>query len=686
MFSFLKNCRIRSRVLIVVILPLAGFLAFSGFTVLQQAQVASNMNDLRSLADLAPEISAVVHEMQRERGASAGFIGSKGAETFKGRLQTQRKSTDEVRSRFAKVVDAFDFSPYTPEFKKQMTSARDMLAKLDGKRSQVSGLSISIGGMAKYYTGTIRRLLDNVATMALLSTDSSVTNTITAYINLLQAKERAGVERAMGAGGFGSGAFKPVVHRRFVSLMAQQEAFLLIFNIYASPEQRGLFAETVKGDAVDTVERMRKAAVASAYGGSIAGIKGPAWFDAITQKINLVKQVEDRVAADLQAQAKSIGNGASLSLAIAAAITVTLLVITSLFATIIIRGITGPLGRMTSDMTSLAEGDKSIEIVGTEQRDEIGEMARAVLVFKENAIEAEALAAEQAKEQEVRTQRATKVEQLSESFDQEVSGVLDTVAAASTELRTTAEAMTATAETANTQASAVATTAERTASNVQTVASASEELSSSIGEISRQVGQSAEITRTAVAEAERASVTVEGLAGAAQKIGDVVNLIQEIAEQTNLLALNATIEAARAGDAGKGFAVVASEVKSLANQTAKATEEIAQQINAMQSATTETVDVITGIRNVIDQIGDNASSISAAVNEQNSATQEISRNTQEVSAGTDEVTTSIGNVTQAAGETGAAASQVLGAAGELSQQAEALRTQVREFLDGLKAA
>jgi len=350
------------------------------------------------------------------------------------------------------------------------------------------------------------------------------------------------------------------------------------------------------------------------------------------------------------------------------------------------RSIVPPILGMTSAMTRLAGGDHGVEIPAVDKKDEIGLMARAVLVFKENMIKAKELAANEAEELKARMARAKRVEALTDRFDADVSMVLKTVASASTELQTTATSMSGTAEETSRQATAVAAATEQAATNVQTVASATEELSSSVGEISRQVAQSAKIAQKAVDEATQTNATIQGLSEVADKIGDVVQLINDIASQTNLLALNATIEAARAGDAGKGFAVVASEVKSLANQTAKATEEIGAQIAAIQSSSNQAVSAIKGIGATIVEISDITTSIASAVEEQSAATQDIARNVQQAAAGTSEVSANIVGVTQAAGETGAAAQQVLSASGELSQQSETLRGQVETFLSAIKAA
>ena len=350
------------------------------------------------------------------------------------------------------------------------------------------------------------------------------------------------------------------------------------------------------------------------------------------------------------------------------------------------RSIVPPILGMTSAMTRLAGGDHGVEIPAVDKKDEIGLMARAVLVFKENMIKAKELAAKEAEELKARMARAKRVEALTDRFDADVSMVLKTVASASTELQTTATSMSGTAEETSRQATAVAAATEQAATNVQTVASATEELSSSVGEISRQVAQSAKIAQKAVDEATQTNATIQGLSEVADKIGDVVQLINDIASQTNLLALNATIEAARAGDAGKGFAVVASEVKSLANQTAKATEEIGAQIAAIQSSSNQAVSAIKGIGATIVEISDITTSIASAVEEQSAATQDIARNVQQAAAGTSEVSANIVGVTQAAGETGAAAQQVLSASGELSQQSETLRGQVETFLSAIKAA
>ena len=271
-----------------------------------------------------------------------------------------------------------------------------------------------------------------------------------------------------------------------------------------------------------------------------------------------------------------------------------------------------------------------------------------------------------------------------EDFETNVKTVVDQVAAASTEMRATAESMAASSEESVRQSNAVAAAAEEATSNVQTVASASEELSSSISEISRQVSQSSKIAQEAVQEAERTNITVQGLAEASTKIGDVVNLINDIASQTNLLALNATIEAARAGEAGKGFAVVASEVKNLANQTARATEDISSQISAIQDATTGAVDAIQGIGKTIDQVNEIAGTIAAAVEQQGAATNEISRNVQEAATGTQQVSQNIQSVSQAANEAGQGASEVLSAAEELSKQSEVLGNEVDKFLENVK--
>ena len=341
---------------------------------------------------------------------------------------------------------------------------------------------------------------------------------------------------------------------------------------------------------------------------------------------------------------------------------------------------------MTQAMRKLAEGDTSVDIPGVGRRDEIGQMADALQVFKDNRITADRLAVEQEQERVVRDRRTATVEELTRGFEAKVGELVNMVSTAAAELRTTAESMTDTASQTNEQATTVATAAEQAAANVQNVASVAEELSSSIAEISRQVTQSASIASRAVEDARRTDGVVQALAEGAQKIGDVVGLISDIAGQTNLLALNATIEAARAGEAGRGFAVVASEVKSLATQTSRATEDIARQITQIQDATREAVDSIQGIGTTIGEINEIAAAIAAAVEEQGSATQEIARSVQQAATGTSQVTANIGGVSQGASITGAAATQVLSAADELSRQAEHLNGEVGQFITGVKAA
>jgi methyl-accepting chemotaxis protein len=371
----------------------------------------------------------------------------------------------------------------------------------------------------------------------------------------------------------------------------------------------------------------------------------------------------------------------------ASAVIGVLILLSMLIAWAIARSVVRPLSALKLRMAALSAGSLDVPDLDTDRPDEIGEMARTVQVFKASMIESNRLRTEQLegghREQE---RRKADMNRLATDFESTIGDIIETVSSASGTLEASASTLTNTAERSQQLATMVAAASEEASTNVQSVASATEEMSSSVNEISRQVQESARIAHEAVDQAKTTNDRVSELSQAASRIGAVVELINTIAGQTNLLALNATIEAARAGDAGRGFAVVASEVKALAEQTAKATGEIGQQINSIQAATQESVGAIREISVTIGRMSEISSTIASAVEEQGAATQEISRNVQQAAQGTHQVSANISDVQRGASETGSASSQVLSAAQSLSRDSTRLKSEVSKFLTTVRAA
>ncbi len=705
--GFMSNTRIGVRIAMIVALPLAVAAALGSQIIVQEIASMKADEKVVHLTEVSTFVGNAINNLQNERDLTTMFVATKGKK-YAGRLMAQRASTDKSLTLLNNKIKTTDQTKITEKFAKLLNALPKSQTALATHRQAVDAKGLNLEKAAGAYTAMIKSDLAVVSAMMAGMTDGEAVRRIIPYIAAIQAKEYASQERAVVTAVVLDMNFEPKSIEQFIALTAKQSTELDVFNEAATPDIVALASTLLGTPEVKKFYDLRQKLIEASESGLFDGLEADAWFGASTARIGQLDKLEDQVLQNVAQLAEKAYADSIFALTTIGGVTV--------LSFFVVRGIARPVTRLTEITERLADGALDTEIDIAESRDEVGRLVKQVKVFKENLHAVSKMQAEQAEQAKVNFELERKAEQekraadeqateerrkleedaaakrrqemldLAESFETSVGGVIEAVASAASEMQSSSEAMSTTAGETGAQSSSAAAATQEASANVQTVAAAAEELSSSIDEISRQVSKSSSVAQSAVERARTTNDKVQGLSVAAQKIGEVVDLINDIASQTNLLALNATIEAARAGEAGKGFAVVATEVKSLADQTAKATDEIGGQINEIQSATNEAVEAIGGITEVIAEISEISSSIASAVEEQGASTREISSNVQQAAQGTQAVSSSMAEVTQAANQTGSAATQVNSAADELSVQATKLRSSVDDFLNSVRAA
>ncbi|MBW4093018.1 MAG: HAMP domain-containing protein [Proteobacteria bacterium] len=670
---------LRARIVLPLLVPVIGLLLLSGRLVMGRLETVAAMQRVSVLSHLVNDTGALLHELQRERGASGVFLGSKGTE-LREVLPVQRARTDARLAAFnAELahIAAADAVPRHGPLARAIAAAGSALSHLGAIRNQISGLAIPASTSSAYFTATNARLLDMVGKAADTAEAPQVARAISTYLSFLAAKELAGQERAIGAAGFAAGRFDAAQLRQLIRRIDEQSLYFDLIAKRATPAQVAFMRRTVAGAPVEAVVRMRRAAETGGLAGKLAGITGADWFKATTARIDLLKKVEDRFARDLTVLTNRTRRAARSGLFVAVGTIIALLGITAAIGAAMIRAIVRPLDAHIRAMQRLADGETDITIAGAARNDELGSMARAITIFRDQANENRRLAAAQETERNrAEAEKLAALRSMAETIETETGTALVDVSNRTGAMEATADHMGASISRTETSAQGASAAAASALSNAQTVASAAEQLAASIREISGQVSQSSAVVGRAVAAADTTRATIDQLDTKVAQIGTVADIIRDIAAKTNLLALNATIEAARAGEAGKGFAVVASEVKGLAMQTAHSTEEITRHLAEVRGATRASVTAVGHIGETITEIDAIAASIAAAVEEQGAATAEIARNVAQTAQAAEEMTTRITEVSAEAAENGRQIGQVHQSAGDLARAVGELKRAV----------
>ncbi len=680
---------LRKELIFLVLMPHLAIISLAAEAIWSQLDRAERLENLRPLTELSIAASGVIHEFQKERGQTVGLITSGFADANAQKVAAQRELSDPAVAAFQETVTQFRTSVsseetvFGPVFS-LLEKVEEPLGQLGGHRARADQKSLTVPENVRYYTGMINDLIALTALGVKLSPSQEITALMLPYVAIVEAKENGGLERAIGAallnraakGEFARGQYEAYFGR----LVGERNA-LARFKRTASNDIQARFDETVTQDAEQAVADGR--AILAAIPDTIdpKGLSGLDWFATATNRLNMFKSVEDSIAEDIRAETT-----AQLSAATQTIINIILVngAIVLIFISIgLYRALpmASRIGFVVDALKKLASGSDDVVIKDDTRQDDLGDMTRALSIFKSQIDERQRLEEQQKEQaQKAAEERTVSLRRMADAVEGELQGSVNTIASEGERLSESASELSGISSEVSGNAQAVAAAAEEATSNAAIVATFANEISHSISGVVNRVNEAKQSAGNALAVASETNDVVNRLQSAASEVGDVITIISDIAEQTNLLALNATIEAARAGDAGKGFAVVASEVKGLATQTQTSAAKITDQVAGMQQITTDAVSAIARISGAIEKISEVADAIETAVDEQSTSVTEIASSAAQSSEGSQEVTKRMIDVTNSLGQLDTFATSMAELSASLQTDLKGLNSSIKRII------